>query len=128
MSDLISREAAEVYLRESLFGAGCSVDQVEAALYCLRALVVVQNHTTEAPAVKVKPLEWQGKDPDFSQAGSLLGSATVCNSQNPSVKFVAMFAGSSDMHRGYTCLDAAKAAVQADYEARILAALEGGAA
>lgn len=38
MSDLIGREAAEVYLRESLFGAGCSVDQVEAGLYCLRAL------------------------------------------------------------------------------------------
>lgn len=36
--DLISREAAEVYQREALFGAGCSVDQVEAGLYCLRAL------------------------------------------------------------------------------------------
>lgn len=37
-SDLISREAAETYQREGLFAAGCTVEQVEAGLYCLRAL------------------------------------------------------------------------------------------
>lgn len=49
MSGLIEKEAVEVFLREALFGAGCSVDQVDAAMKCVSSLVVVQNHTPAAP-------------------------------------------------------------------------------
>lgn len=59
MSDMISKEAVEVFLPEALFSAGCSVDQVDAGLACINSLAVVHDHTPDAP--EGDPVAWRWK-------------------------------------------------------------------
>jgi hypothetical protein len=91
-----------------------------------RAAVVAAK--AEPVGVRVKPLVWRDLGP-YSEAECRLGVAAVqteATDRSPD-RYGWWMAGSheDDMPSGYAIgRDAAKAAAQADYEARILAALE----
>lgn len=92
----------------------------------LRALVARATPEAETPAVRVKALEWReaSQQPDHIAALSMVGEYDIGHAEKSvfflmldGVRFV-------DLGDHYLSAEAAKAAAQADYEARILSALE----
>lgn len=77
-----------------------------------------------AEAVKVKPLEWNAPD-SWNIAESVVGTYIVrpCLATNYAGQFV-MHCGDEEKSSLYPSEEAAKNAAQADYEQRILSALE----
>ncbi len=83
----------------------------------------------QAGAVKVKPLVWQQQSHDCHVAHTVFGDTAVQNESHALApnRWGWWMAGSDedDSPSGYAVtIEAAKAAAQADYEARILAALD----
>lgn len=75
-----------------------------------------------APSVTVKPLEW---DCDFAAVNIPEGYSTYENGDDEWSVYLTWRTGSEKLHEaGHQSLDAAKAAAQADYEARIMAAIQ----
>lgn len=103
MTDLISREAA---LTACLQGKRCSTDIIDA----IRALPVAQ--------VKVKPLVWEC---DARWPSTVWSGGYQINDQDENEWLMTTPQGDSAT---FETIDAAKAAAQADYEARILATLD----
>lgn len=121
MSDLISREAALAIFQPEHSAVRKRICDD------LRALPAVHIHTTKAaPAVKVKPLVWSGKDADFTRADCLFGRAEIFNAYDG--RFVVTLNGTQQRTLEADSMDGAKALWFKEYEARILATLEGGAA
>lgn len=136
MSDLISREAAiaELCNRKRLLNTQLEALDIsrEDAVYsicidALRALPPAQEaapalaRESAAPAVKVKPLVWECPY-GFETAQTPWGRYGVSQWEDGWI-----WGWNGDVTRAES-EDAAKAAAQADYESRILAALEGGEA
>lgn len=101
---------------------------IEAAI---RALAPEPAHVTAARVVKIKPLEWEKiygtayKDfPDDEQARTILGTYKLVCTYEPSHKWHEVnFYSAAKGGPLYETLEDAKAAAQADYEARIRSAI-----
>lgn len=131
MTDLISREAAIaacdalVHLKNQRHG----YKTAWGAMDCREAIRALP---AQAPAVKVKPLVWEVTD--WSSGDGVKGendcgwaAGTTLNSWGYSIdwlggEFEVDLDGKAKSR--HPTLEAAKAAAQADYEARILAAIE----
>lgn len=86
-------------------------------------VIPLYAHPPAATAVKVKPLVWR----DLA-AGALCETDYRYNISLWVEKSGSVYVDTYTTMRRHWTLEAAKAAAQADYEARILAALEGGEA
>lgn len=73
--------------------------------------------------VRVKPLVWEPRyNKEGETARTILGHYTL---REVGVRIMLYFSGMADPRcDGFVTIDAAKAAAQADYEARILSAIE----
>ncbi|MGR9130820.1 hypothetical protein [Rhizobium leguminosarum] len=89
-----------------------------------RILAFLSTSKPVAEAVKVKPLEWNAPD-SWNLANTVLGTYVVrpCLATNFTGQFLMCRPGDEDSVL-FPSEDAAKAAAQADYEQRILSALE----
>lgn len=92
----------------------------------MSALATTEPSKPVAEAVKVKPLEWDAPDSwSWNLAKTVLGTYVVrpCLATNFAGQFLMCRPGDEDSVL-FPSEDAAKAAAQADYEQRILSALE----
>lgn len=134
MTDLISREAAIAWhidrRDEAKANAGrCrSTDEEAACRYLEEAILhgdainAFRALPAQAHVVKVKPLEWRRNEKSHLDCTYVdnFGLFQIADDENVTL----LWAGQDTTCAPYASLEDAKAAAQADYEARILAAIE----